>query len=122
MKKATALEPRNLSTVTTRDGTSNGPASLALHVILTFFLIELTFFLGCGVLILLILGNEIIHVALSLGEFHLVHSFACVPVQECLAAEHGCEELCNALEHFLNCCGVAQEGNCHLQALWWDTH
>ena len=42
-------------------------------------------------LVLLILGDEVVHVGLGLGEFHLVHAFACVPMEESLPPEHGGE-------------------------------
>ena len=52
-------------------------------------------------LVLLILGHEVIHVGLGLGELHLVHALAGVPVQEGLSAEHGGELLTDPLEEFL---------------------
>ena len=48
-------------------------------------------------------------------------AFTGVPVQEGLAAEHGREVLRNALEHFLDSCGVAGESHGHLQSLHRDT-
>merc|ERR1712224_12250 len=91
-----------------------------LHVILAFLLIKLPFFLSCSVLVLLILTNQVIHVRLSLGELHLIHTLTSVPVQEGFAAEHGSEVLGHTLEHLLDGRGVACKGNSHLQALWWD--
>merc|ERR1712196_565448 len=64
-----------------------------------------------------IITDQIIHVGFCFGELHLVHSLPCVPMQECLAAEHGCEILSDTLEHLLDCCGIPQEGHCHLQTL-----
>ena len=55
--------------------------------------VELSLLLGGGVLVLLVLGYKIVHVGLGLGELHLVHAFASVPVQESLSAEHGSELL-----------------------------
>ena len=52
-------------------------------------------------LILLILGDEVVHVALGLGELHLVHALAGVPMQEGFTSEHGCELFGNSLEEFL---------------------
>merc|ERR1712093_738254 len=75
---------------------------LRLHVVLTLLLVELTLFLGRGVLVLLVLRHQIVHVALRLREFHLVHALARVPVQEGLAAEHARELLGDTLEHFLD--------------------
>jgi len=71
-------------------------------------------------LILLILGNEIVHVRLSLGELHLVHTLSSVPMEEGLSSEHGGELLTNSLEHLLDGGGVTKEGNSHLESLWWD--
>jgi len=69
---------------------------------------------------LLILGNEIVHVRLSLGELHLVHTLSSVPMEEGLSSEHGGELLTNSLEHLLDGGGVTKEGNSHLESLWWD--
>lgn len=70
------------------------PAS-SLHGLLgTFlegsFLVILFLLIHCGILILLIFGNlvldeilktyKIVHVALCLGEFHLIHSLASIPM------------------------------------------
>merc|ERR1712124_65013 len=96
------------------------PDSIAFHVILALFLIELTLFFRSGILILLVFTHKVIHVGLGFGEFHLVHTLTSVPVKECLAAEHGCEELSHTLEHLLDRSGVVQESHCHLQTLWWD--
>merc|ERR1719375_1966597 len=77
--------------VTQKAETCNASAhSLAIHVIFTFF------FSG-GILVLLVFADQVIHVAFSLGEFHFVHALSCIPMQECLAAEHGCEILSDTL-------------------------
>merc|ERR1719433_727909 len=89
----------------------------SLHIVLALLLVKLTLFFGGSILILLVLRHQIIHVALCFCEFHLVHSFPSVPMQESLAAEHGGEELRHALEHFLNSSAVACERDCHFQAL-----
>merc|ERR1712051_500432 len=94
--------------------------AISLHVVLALLLVKLTLLLGGGVLVLLVLGDEVVHVALGLRELHLVHPFACVPMQESLAAEHRCEELCNSLEHLLDGSRIPSEGNRHLQALRWN--
>merc|ERR1712048_921494 len=87
------------------------------HIIFTFFLIEFTFFFGGGILVLLVFGNQVVHVGFSLSEFHLVHTFTSVPVEEGLSSEHTSEILGNTLEHFLNSGGVTQETDSHLQTL-----
>merc|ERR1719399_307267 len=83
-------------------------------------LVHLLLVLSGGVLVLLVLGNEIVHVGLSLGELHLVHTLTGVPVEEGLAAEHGGELLTNSLEHLLDGSGVAEEGHGHLETLGGD--
>merc|ERR1719424_2688101 len=62
-------------------------------VLLAALLLELALLLGGRVLVLLVLGDEVVHVGLGLGELHLVHALAGVPVEEGLAAEHGGELL-----------------------------
>ena len=37
-----------------------------------------------SVLILLVLRDQVVHIGLRLGELHLVHAFASVPVEESL--------------------------------------
>ncbi|KFV74453.1 hypothetical protein N308_02302, partial [Struthio camelus australis] len=64
--------------------------------------------------------DQVVHVALGLGELHLVHALARVPVKEGLAAKHGCELLRDALEELLDGCAVADEGGGHLQPPGWD--
>ncbi|GIX60839.1 cell differentiation protein [Babesia caballi] len=73
-----------------------------------------------GLLVLLVLADEVVHVGLRLGELHLVHALAGVPVKEGLAPEHGGELLRHTLEHVLDGGGVADEGDGHLQALGRD--
>ena len=83
-------------------------------------------------LVLLVLRNQIVHVALSLGELHLVHALSSVPVQEglgksplttdpigkqpYLASEHRSELLRNPLEELLDGGRVTDEGGGHLEA------
>merc|ERR1719469_882078 len=92
----------------------------SLHVVLAFLLVELALLFGRGVLVLLVLRDKVVHVALCLCELHFVHPFSSVPMQEGLAAEHGCKELSHALEHLLNRSGIACEGHRHLQAFRWN--
>merc|ERR1719509_172022 len=51
-----------------------------------------------GLLVLLVLGDQVVHVGLCLRELHLVHALAGVPVEERLAPEHRGELLGDALE------------------------
>merc|ERR1712039_1115251 len=89
--------------------------STSLHVVLALFLIKLALLLRSGILVLLVLRHEIVHVALRLGKFHLVHSLTRVPMQEGLAAKHGCEKLRDTLEHLLDGRRIPGEGHSHLQ-------
>ena len=43
-------------------------------------IVEFTLLLSGGILILLVLGYKIVHVGLGLGELHLIHAFASIPV------------------------------------------
>merc|ERR1711904_262676 len=94
--------------------------SIAIHVVFTFLFVKFALLLSGGILILLVLRDKVIHVRFSFREFHLVHTLTSVPVEECLAAEHGCEEFSHALEHLLDRSRVSQESHCHLQTFWWD--
>merc|ERR1719199_366490 len=85
-----------------------------------FFLVHLLLILNTSILILLILGDEIVHVGLGFGELHLVHALSSVPMEENLSSEHSSELLTNSLEHLLDSGGVTEEGNGHLESLWWD--
>merc|ERR1712073_123799 len=95
---------------------SYSPSS-SLSLLPLLLLVKLALLLSGGVLVLLVLRDEIVHVGLSLGELHLVHALTGVPVEEGLAAEHGGELLTNTLEHLLDGSGVTEEGNSHLEAL-----
>merc|ERR1719367_2359296 len=81
------------------------------------------FILRQCLLILLVLGDKIIEVGLSLSELHLVHALPSVPVEESLPPEHGRELLSNPLEDLLNGGGVTDECGSHGQTSGWDiTH
>merc|ERR1719502_2618362 len=90
---------------------------LVHHVLL---LIELALVLSGRILVLLVLGHKIVHVGLSLGELHLVHTLTSVPVKEGLAAEHAGELLRHTLPELLDGGRVAKEHGGHLETLWWD--
>merc|ERR1712029_459868 len=81
---------------------------------------RISFFFGSGILILLVFRDQVIHVGLGFSEFHFVHSFTSVPVQEGLSSEHTSELFSDSLEHFLDGGGVTNESDGHLQSLWWD--
>jgi hypothetical protein len=69
-----------------------------------------------GLLVLLVLGDQVVHVGLSLSELHLVHTLTSVPMQKSLAPEHGSELVTDTLEQLLDRGGVTNEGRGHLQA------
>ena len=76
-----------------------------------------------GILVLLVLGHEIVHVRLSLSELHLVHTLTSVPVKERLPAEHGRELLTDTAEQLLDSRRVTDERRRHLETLRRDiTH
>jgi len=69
---------------------------------------------------LLIFGDEVVHVGFSFSEFHFVHTFSSVPVEESLSSEHLGELFSDSLEHFLDGGGVTHEGDGHLESLGGD--
>jgi hypothetical protein len=79
------------------------------------FLILLLALRDGSILVLLVLGNQIVHVGLSLSELHLVHTFTSVPMQESLSSEHGSELVTDTLEELLNGGRVTNEGGRHLK-------
>jgi hypothetical protein len=83
-------------------------------------LVVLTFLFGGGILVLLVLRDEIVHVGFSFSEFHLIHTFSGIPMEESLSSEHSSELLGDSLEHLLDGGGVTNEGDGHLETLWWD--
>lgn len=70
--------------------------AILLFALEWFFLVVLLAFRDRGLLVLLVLGDKVVHVRFSLGEFHLVHTFARIPMKESLASEHGAELVANA--------------------------
>ena len=91
-----------------------------LGLLFILLLLKLTLLLSGGILVLLVLRDQVVHVALSLCELHLIHTLTSVPVKEGLAAEHGGELLRDALEQLLDGSAVTNEGTRHLQATGWD--
>lgn len=75
---------------------------------------------GCCVLVLLVLGNKIVQVRLGLGELHLVHTLASVPMEERLATEHDCELIGDTLPSFLDGGRVSDEDTRHFESLGRD--
>lgn len=90
---------------------------LFLEFVLVLVLVVI---LGGGILVLLVLRDEIVHVGLGLSELHLVHAFTSVPVKEGLATEHSGKLLGDTLEELLDGGGVTDEGTGHLESSWWD--
>mmetsp|Transcript_46281 Transcript_46281/g.72418 ORF Transcript_46281/g.72418 Transcript_46281/m.72418 type:complete len:310 (+) Transcript_46281:111-1040(+) len=105
---------------TTLDVPSYAKHRLTHHVIKLLLLIKLALLLGSGILVLLVLRDQIVHVGLSLSELHLIHTLTSVPVKERLSAEHGCELLRHTLPHLLDSGGVAHKSGGHLQTLGRD--
>merc|ERR1712178_543903 len=63
-----------------------------------------------GILLVLVLGDQVPDVLVGLLELHLVHALALVPVEEGLALVHGTELGGQALEDSLEGGGVGDEG------------
>ena len=85
-----------------------------------FFFISFIFFFGSGVLILLIFRDQVVHVGFGFSEFHFVHTFTSVPVEESFSSEHSGELFSDSLEHFLDSGGVTQESDSHFQSFGGD--
>ena len=68
------------------------------------------------IIYLLVLGHEVVHVALGFSEFHLIHTFTSVPVEESLSSEHSSELLADPLEELLDGGAVSDEGGRHLES------
>jgi hypothetical protein len=100
----------------TRNYKGNSIERLVLLDLCLRLLIEFSILVGGGLLVLLVFGHQVVHVALSLGELHLVHALAGVPMEESLAPEHGGELFGDALKQLLDGGGVADEGGGHLEA------
>merc|ERR1711964_710008 len=72
-----------------------------------------------GILLVLVLGDQVNHVLVGLLEFHLVHALSLVPVEERLPLVEGGELLAEALEHVLKRGGVGHEGAAERVLLAW---
>merc|ERR1712176_813524 len=79
------------------------------------FVIELFIIVDGGFLVLLVLGNQIVHVGFSFSEFHFIHTFASIPMQESLSPEHSSKLLRDPLEELLNCSRVSDKSRSHLK-------
>merc|ERR1712223_389017 len=82
---------------------------------INFFIFNEFFVLSAGFLVLLVLGDQIVHVGFSFSKFHFVHALSGVPMQGSLATEHGSELFRNPLKQLLDGSGVTDEGASHFQ-------
>jgi len=80
--------------------------------------VKLLVIVDSGLLVLLVLGDQVVHVGLCLSELHLVHALTSVPMEESLAPEHSGELLRDPLEELLDGGGVTDEGRSHLETTW----
>jgi len=94
--------------------------NLASLCVFTFTFFVHFFFFGGGVLVLLVFRDQIVHVRFSFSEFHFVHTFTSVPMEESLSSKHSSELFSDSLEHFLDSSRVTDESNSHLQTLRGD--
>merc|ERR1712110_972389 len=74
-------------------------------------LFAISFFFSSGVLVLLVFRDQIVHVGFGFSEFHLIHTFTGVPVEEGLSSEHSGKLFGDSFEQFLDGGGVTQEAN-----------
>ena len=65
---------------------------------------------------MLIFRDEVVHVGFGFSEFHFVHSFSGVPMEESFSSEHSSELFGNSLEHFLDGGGVSEESDGHFES------
>merc|ERR1719167_1608571 len=68
----------------------------------SFLFLKFSLLLSSGILVLLVLRNKVIHVGLCLSEFHLIHTFSCVPMQESLAPKHSSKLFTDTFEELLD--------------------
>ena len=106
---------------TTVETTTEATVAVSITVRLFLFAVglssvEFSLVVSGSLLVLLVLGDEVVHVALSLGELHLVHTLTSVPMEESLATEHGRELLGDSLEQLLDGRAVSDEGGSHGQS------
>ena len=92
-------------------------ATSRLRRLIGFLFFTVHRIISTGILVLLIFGHDIVHVGFGFGEFHFVHAFTGVPVQESLALEHAGELHVDASEELLDGGGVTNERGRHLQSL-----
>eukprot|EP00043_Microstomoeca_roanoka_P004868 m.52369 g.52369 ORF g.52369 m.52369 type:complete len:506 (-) comp12695_c0_seq1:22-1539(-) len=90
----------------------------SLVVVLLLFLVKLALLLSGGILVLLVLRDEIVHVGLGLSELHLIHTLTSVPVEESLTTEHSSKLLADALEELLDGSAVTDKSGRHLETTW----
>mmetsp|Transcript_22775 Transcript_22775/g.42333 ORF Transcript_22775/g.42333 Transcript_22775/m.42333 type:complete len:467 (+) Transcript_22775:286-1686(+) len=87
------------------------------------FIIEIAadiLLIGCGVLVLLVLGDKIVQVRLGFREFHFIHTLASVPMKESLTTEHHCKLIGDTLPSLLNGGRVSNKDTRHFESLGWD--
>ena len=88
-----------------------------IHHILFIFVI---FVINGSFLILLVFRNQIIHIGLSFGELHFVHTFAGVPMQKCFSSKHSSKLFRNSFEHFLNGSRISNKSRSHFKTIRWN--
>merc|ERR1719370_2459376 len=96
------------------------PVTLFLVILLLIIFTISLIIVNSSLLVLLILANEIVHVTLSLGELHLVHTLASIPMKESFPPEHGSKLLRDSLKELLDGSGIVDESGGHLKTPWWN--
>ena len=89
-----------------RRSRSTGRFQFLCLVKILLLVFELLVIVDGGLLVLLLLEDQVVHVGLILVEFYLVHALPGVPVEEGLIPNHGSELLRDPLEQLQDGGGV----------------
>merc|ERR1719168_599668 len=89
-------------------------STTSLDVLVLFFFI----FLVGSILLVLVFGDQVTDVLVCFLEFHLVHTFTLVPMEESLSPVHSSELSGKSLEDALQGRGVGNEGGGHVGRFW----
>merc|ERR550539_586121 len=86
---------------------------LLVIFIIIIIIIVLIFQINNCILLILIFSNQITNILISLLKFHLIHSFALIPMQECLSLIHFSKLCTNSLKDTLYCSRIGNKGSTH---------
>merc|ERR1719229_266564 len=90
-----------------------------IHILVIIVLtVIITIRIDNRVLFILVFGDQISHILIRFVEFHLIHTFALVPVQKCFSSVHLGKLSANPLKHALNRRGVGHKCSRNIRSLW----